>query len=656
MQAGVDVGGTFTDLALWDGAELLTGKVPTVPSDQSVGVLGVLRAAGAARAMLLHGTTVATNALLERSGARTALVTDSGFEDLIEIARQDRPSLYDVEATRPEALVPPPLRFGLDGRAAADGGIDLDDASVSRLVRRIAEAEPEAIAISLLFSFVASGRERAVADAIATALPRAAMTWSSRAAPEFREYERLSTTVINAYLIPIVSRYLSNLERAAVDAGVVGSPAVMRSSGGLMRLEAAALLPAAIVLSGPAGGVVAAGALGSALGYRSLVSFDMGGTSTDVCRITDGRPEVLFERAIGGLPNRMPSVAVHTVGAGGGSVAWIDPGGALRVGPQSAGAVPGPVAYGRGGVDPTVTDANLVTGRLGSAVELAGSLVLDAGAARSAIEVLGDRLGLDMVSTALGVIEVVESHMERALRVVSVEEGTDPRDAMLIAFGGAGAMHATALARRLEMAGVIVPPHAGVFSALGLLLAPPRADSVTGVLLEPGDDIDSKTHEVLAAVSADLEATGASPEAVESTADVRYLGQSHETSVSYEPGDGWEVLTERFHAAHLERNGFARRGDPIEVVAVRAAATGRPALTIDQLPPQSPVGEAWRGEREVLTGSGAVTAAVWWRPGLEIGSELVGPAVVEEPEATTYLAEGEWAVVHGSGALEVSWA
>ncbi len=302
-----------------------------------------------------------------------------------------------------------------------------------------------------------------------------------------------------------------------------------------------------------------------------------------------------------------------------------------------------------------MTDANLVAGRLGSDAALAGTVALDAAAAHSSLEALGSRLDLATPATALGVIEVVEAHMERAVRVVSVEEGADPRDAMLVAFGGAGAMHATALARRLDMAGVIVPPHAGVFSALGLLLAPLRADAVRGVPLHPGIDLDGEVADAISAVRADLTASGGSPVRVESAADVRYLGQSHELAISYSPGDGWETLANRFHAAHLERNGFARRDDPIEVVAVRAAATGKAALTIEQLPAPEPYGEARQGDREVLGSGGSVSAAVWWRPALEAGSEVIGPAVVEEPEATTFLNSGERAVVHPSGALEVSW-
>jgi len=653
MRAGIDVGGTFTDLALWDGTRLTTAKVPTTPDDQSDGVVAAVRAGGAGGSELVHGTTVATNALLERSGATTALVTDAGFEDLIEIGRQDRPSLYDVTVTRVAPLVETEHRFGVARRSP--GEPEPDEVSLVETMMALRELAPDAVAISGLFSFLDSSWEEAVAREVMATLPSAAVSLSATVAPEFREYERTSTTVINAYLQPIVARYLERLTAAVTEAGVVGAPAVMRSSGGLIGPSEAARLPASIVLSGPAGGVVAAAAFGSALGYSELVSFDMGGTSTDVCRVTDGRPQVMFERPVGGLPNRMPSVAIHTVGAGGGSVAWIDAGEALRVGPRSAGAIPGPAAYGRGGVEPTVTDANLAVGRLGVGTALGSALSLDADLAHRAVAVLGDALGLSDHETANGILEVVEAHMERAIRVVSVEEGVDPRDSVLVAFGGAGGMHATALARQLEMAGVIVPPHAGVFSALGLLLAPPRSDAVSGVLLTPGGDLDLPAERVSDKAVADLTSAGSSADSVERSVDVRYRGQSHETSVPYRAGDGWDVLAARFHEAHAERNGFARPGDPIEVVAVRAAAIGRPALTTGDLPEHRPSGESRRGERTVALGEGNIEAAVWWRPGLAVGDEVVGPAVIEESEATTFLHPNERAKVHESGSLEVSW-
>jgi N-methylhydantoinase A len=650
-QTGIDVGGTFTDLAAWDGSRLTTAKVPSTPDDQSRGVVDALRVGDVGVTGLVHGTTVATNALLERAGARTALVVDEGFEDLIEIGRQDRPSLYDVGRTRPVSLVSPGYRLGVAGRDTHGAAAGVEDAAIVDLVSRLGALSAESVAVSMLFSFLDPHREEQMVDAIRDALPGVPVSRSSRVAPEFREFERASTTLINAYLMPIVARYLTRLGSAVADAGVIGSPGVMRSSGGLIALDDAARLPASIVLSGPAGGVVAAAAYGTALGHRSLVSFDMGGTSTDVCRITDGRPEVAFERAIDGLPNRMPSVAIHTVGAGGGSIGWVDSGGALRVGPQSAGAKPGPASYGRGGLEPTVTDADLAVGRLGAG----GPLGLDEAAAEAALARLGTVLDLDPLAVARGIVEVVEAHMERAVRVVSVEEGADPRDAVLVAFGGAGAMHATALARRLGMKGVLVPPHAGVFSALGLLLAPPRADVVRGVVLDPGGDLDAVLDEVSSEARDALESSGSVGERVETFVDVRYRGQSHETSVPCTPGDGWDVLVTRFHEAHRIRNGFARPGDPVEVVAVRAAATGRPAVTLDEIPAPAPVGESRRGARTADVGGRLDEVEVWWRPGLSPGDEVVGPAVIEEPEATTWLGAGERAVVDDLGALEVEW-
>jgi N-methylhydantoinase A len=653
MRAGIDVGGTFTDLAFWNGSTLITAKVPSTPDDQSTGVVDAVEAGSASGASLVHGTTVATNALLERAGATTALVTDAGFEDLLEIGRQHRPSLYDLDDTRPPPLVDAAGRLGVEGRSTFDGSTEVAG-GLEPVLSRLVELAPESVAISMLYAFVDAAREEAVEAAVRTALPGTPVSRSSVVAPEFREYERASTTVINAYLVPKVAHYLERLGRVAGAAGIVGNPTVMRSSGGLIGLHDAARLPASIVLSGPAGGVVAAAALGDALGHRSLVSFDMGGTSTDVCRITDGRPEVGFEQAIGGLPNRMPSVAVHTVGAGGGSLGWVDDGGALRVGPRSAGAVPGPAAYGRGGDQATVTDANLLAGRLAAGASLGDSVSLDAGLARAALDALASRLGLDAAVVASGIIEVVEAHMERAVRVVSVEQGADPREAVLVAFGGAGALHATALARRLEMAGVLIPAHAGVFSAVGLLLAPPRSDAVRGVLLHPGN---AALDGVLEATRSEAgERLGADAVTIESFVDVRYRGQSHELSVPLEPGQGWRVLADRFHPAHAERNGFARPGDPIEVVAVRAAALGSPALTFGELPEHRPTDEeARRPTRSILHERSEIDAGVWWRPALDVGAEVVGPAIIEEPEATTYLAPGERAVVHDTGALEVTW-
>ncbi|MDR9451426.1 MAG: hydantoinase/oxoprolinase family protein, partial [Acidimicrobiia bacterium] len=541
---GVDVGGTFTDLATWDGYRLRSGKTSST-ADQSEGVLSGAAALLEGRAVghLLHGTTVATNALLERKGARTALVSSAGFVDVAEIGRQDRPALYDPMVDRPTPLATRECRFGVAGRLDAAGRETEQLGDLDQLAEDVRRSKPEAVAVSLLYAFASSAHERAVAAALAAVLDGIPISISSEVGAEFREFERTSTTLLNAYLEPGTGRYLRNLKKRVIEARLAEEVLVMRSSGGLMDVMAAARLPVAVLLSGPAGGVVASAELGKVLGYQRLVSFDMGGTSTDVCRIEGGRPEVYYERAIDGYPCRMPAVAVHTVGAGGGSLAWIDPGGALRVGPQSAGADPGPACYGRGGEQPTVSDADLMVGRLSADTLLAGSLRLNRDAAQRALAGLAVRLGIDEGSAALGVIEIVEAHMERAVRTVSVEEGADPRAAVLVAFGGAGGMHAIALARRLEMVGAVIPPYAGVFSAVGLLLSPARSDAVQGVLLREDDRLDDVVAAVASRAKEQMIAeTGRPPVEVRSLVDVRYQGQSHETPVAYLPGDGWHEV------------------------------------------------------------------------------------------------------------------
>ena len=649
MHTGVDVGGTFTDVATWDGDRLHTAKVPST-ADQSEGVISGVESVDAAPGRLLHGTTVATNALLERSGARTVLVADAGFEDLLEIGRQDRRSLYDMTVIRTAPIAGRTNRIGVKGRRDHRGGRDVP-LDAAAMATRVAALDPEAVAISLLYSYRDDTDERTLAEAIAAVLPDAVVSRSSEVVAEFREYERASTTVLNAYLAPATSRYLRSLRDRAPGSGIEPGISVMRSSGGLMDVDEAARLPAAILLSGPAGGVVAATALGEVLGRQHIISFDMGGTSTDVCRIDHGRPEVSYERAIDGLPCRMSAVAIHTVGAGGGSIGWADAGGALRVGPRSAGSIPGPVSYGRGGTEPAVTDANLALGRIAAGAEFGGSVRLDSISAGIALAGLGRSLEMAPDRVALGMVDVVEAHMHRAIRKVSVEEGADPRRASLVAFGGAGGLHATALARRLEMDGVIIPPFAGVFSAVGLLLAPPRADAARTVMLSDVREL----AEAAAGVRAEAVAALGGPGESSVIADVRYRGQSHETSVPYQIGESWGALAERFHEAHRRRNGFARPADPIEVVTLRAEAVGTPALRWDELPPPEPIGVARTGERNVLTPAGQVEASVWWRPGLAPGDEVAGPAVIEEAEATTYLGPGERAIVHSSGALEVEW-
>lgn len=629
----MDVGGTFTDVVSWDGRNLTTAKVPSTPDDQSRGVIAGAGRLGEGADQFFHGTTVATNALLERTGAKTALLTSPGHEDVLEIGRQDRPSLYDPLVSRSSPLVPRARRV-----AHVDGLAD----------------DVEAVAVSLQYSFRDPSRERELRLAIQDRFPALPVSISSDVAPEFREFERASTTVLNAYVQPVMAHYLSQLSSAAAASGLPGV-LVMRSSGGLISAKGAAALPAAALLSGPAGGVVAATELGRALGHSHLISFDMGGTSTDVCRIDDGRPEIVAERTIDGFPCRLPSVAIHTVGAGGGSLGWVDPGGALRVGPGSAGARPGPACYGHGGSVPAVTDANLLLGRIDPSARFGEDLALHPAAAEAALGGVGGRLGLDPREVAAGMLEVVEEIMAGALRRVSIEQGADPRTSALVAFGGAGGLHGTALARRLDMAGLIVPLHAGVFSALGLLLSAPRQDWARTVLASEATTVDDVIRSLERSALDHLRRDGVEPTEVQTSVDVRYVGQSHEINVRYRPGDGWPALAEHFHRRHAVRNGFARPHDPIEAVTVRVAASGDPALRWGDLPLHAPVGEPERKRRTVLLGGRPVEADVWWRSGLGPGREVVGPAVIEEAEATTFLAPGERATVHDSGALMVEW-
>ena len=643
MIVAADVGGTFTDLVAVTDQGITTGKTPTTV-DQSEGVaLGLddLRSGHTADAFI-HGTTVATNALLERAGATTALITDAGFEDVIEIGRQDRPSLYDAFDDRPPPLVQRRHRLGID--SGQDAAPVLPDGI-------------EALAIVLVDGHADREREQGVGRAIRDSHPGLPISLSSEVAPEFREFERTSTSVLNAYLTPITSAYLERLDDAIVGAGRANSLSVMRSSGGLMAVPDAARLPVAVLLSGPAGGVVAAEAVARRLDLDSVISFDMGGTSTDVCRIDERGIDVTYERDIDGYACRMPSVGIHTVGAGGGSIAWVDPGGALRVGPQSAGAIPGPAAYGHGGTKPTVTDANVILGRLDPGMVLGESVRLDVEAARRAITAVAHEAGLDAVQAAVGTTRIAEEIMAGAVRTVSVEQGADPRSSHLMAFGGAGGLHAVAVARSLGMRGVIVPVHAGVFSALGLVLSAPRAESVEAVHVREDDAtlLASAIERVRRASIAELASAGHDATEVAVLVDARYVGQSHEIAVPYVHGEAYTDLSDRFHAAHIAMRGYERRSDPVELVAVRCVATGTPPATIDDVVAPQPV-EHPITRRPVLDSTGSVLdASVVRREGLSIGSVVDGPVVIEEANATTWVEPGCQATVLGDGSIEVSW-
>ena len=645
---GVDVGGTFTDLVALSGGTLVTAKVPSTPQDQSAGVMNAIETSevepGSVFA-LAHGMTVATNALLERRGARTALVTTEGFRDVLEIARQNRPSLYDLTQDRPPPLVPRELRFTVKERMGPEGEISaLDYTSLEEAVSAVKEAEVEAVAVCLLFAFMHPEHEERVGEALREALPELHVSLSSEVLPEFREYERFSTTAADAYLSPRLAEYLKNLAGKTEEAGV-SSPLVMQSSGGVVGVEDAIADAAGCVLSGPAGGVVGAAFIGDLGGYRDLLTFDMGGTSTDVAPVVDGEAQTTTETVIAGVPIKLPMIDVHTVSAGGGSIAWADAGGALRVGPHSAGAEPGPAAYDAGGEEPAVTDANLFLGYLADGAELGGEVVLKRELSEEALSSLGEQLGLDAQEVALGVVRVANAEMTRALRVISVERGLDPREFALLAFGGAGGMHACALAEELGIETVLVPRAGGVLSALGLAISDLRHDYVRPYLV----DLEKVDEGEFEEKFKDMESTAAEdlkdPQYTR-RADLRYSGQSFELTV--EAGD-LQKLEERFHDAHDQRYGYRMEDESIELVNLRLIAT----VPVDKPEPEEPPpeGEAEPGHREANFDGEWLEVPVLDREQMGNGSEVEGPAIVEFKESTCIVRPGWQGAIDGVGTL-----
>ena len=645
---GVDVGGTFTDLVALSQGRLITAKVPSTPQDQSAGVMNSIETSeiepGAVDA-LAHGMTVATNALLERRGARTALVTTEGFRDVIEIARQNRPSLYDLSQDRPPPLVPRGLRFTVKERMGPQGEISaLDEESLEEVVSSIKEAEVEAAAVCLLFAFMHPDHERRIGEALREELPEVHVSLSSEVLPEFREYERFSTTTADAYLAPKLAAYLKNLAGKAEEAGVP-SPLIMQSSGGVVGIDDAIADAAGCLLSGPAGGVVGAAYVGGLGEYRNLLTFDMGGTSTDVATIIDGEAQTTTETVVAGLPIKLPMVDIHTVSAGGGSIAWADAGGALRVGPHSAGAEPGPAAYGQGGEEPTVTDANLFLGYLADEATLGGEVVLQRELSEKALSSLGEKLGLDAQEAALGIVRVANAEMVRALRVISVERGLDPREFALLAFGGAGGMHACALAEELGMETVLVPRAGGVLSALGLAISDLRHDYVNPYLVGlenvEKEEFEKKFEKMESSASEDLE----DPE-YDRRADLRYRGQSFELTVE---ADSLEKLEERFHAAHEQRYGYRMDDESVELVNLRLISTV--PVEKPELDEPEPEGEAESGTREANFDGEWQEVTVLDRERMGKGSEVSGPAIVEFKESTCVVRPGWRGAVDGVGTL-----
>jgi len=638
---GVDVGGTFTDAVLFDGETVHTAKLPTTPEDQSRGVIAaveeVLRRAGGGPAQVevfAHGMTVGTNALLEERGARTALVATRGFGDLLEIGRQDRPQLYRLCTPKPAPLVEPELRFEAAERIGPEGVVEpLAEDEPRRLAELVRRCGAESVAVCLLFSYLGPSHERTIAAALRRELPDVHVSVSHEVLPRFREYERCSTTAIDAYLSPLLGLYLERLGDSAAAAGLP-RPAVMQSSGGLASAEEATRAGAWSVLSGPAGGAVGAALLARASGDGNAIGLDMGGTSCDVCVVEEGEVRRTDSRRIEGRVIQLPMVDVHTVGAGGGSVGWRDAGGALRVGPRSAGAAPGPACYGRGGSEPTVTDANLLLGRLAPDSTLAGGVALDPDAARAAIGELGRSLGLEETEMAEGILRVANHEMVRALRVVTVERGVDPRRFALLPFGGAGPMHAAAIAAELGIERILCPRAGGVLSALGLCASDRRRDTTRTVMLTgsdlSGERIAAEVTELTASLGDDLD--GAETEVVY---EMRYAGQAFELSVPGPPRPDPADLIERFERAHERRYGHRDPEGEVVLVDIRLAlVVAGPAPRL-----AAAVGGLQEGTRQVrFDGEWLATRVLRGEPAA--GLAAPGPLIFELPDATFVVPPG----------------
>jgi N-methylhydantoinase A len=666
---GVDVGGTFTDAVLvGEDSAVHTAKVPTTPAEQSIGVLDavsqVLARAGARAGQVerfAHGMTVATNALLEDRTARTALIATAGFTDVIELGRQARADLYDLCRSAPAPLVPAELRFAAPERTGPDGPrLALDPALARALVAEIALTGTEAIAVALLHSYAHPDHERLLGALIAELPDDVHVSLSSELVGTFREFERTATTVLDAALSPLLAAYLRRLSRDARAQGLP-EPLVMQSSGGLTDSRRAASHAALTVLSGPAGGVGGALLLAHLAAEANVLCFDMGGTSCDVCLIDDSHVSETTDRAIAGRPLSLPALDIHTVGAGGGSIAWRDPGGALRVGPASAGAVPGPACYGRGGPDPTVTDANLLLGRLLEDSPLAGGLSLNRAAAYEAVSRLASELDMDVLACAQGIVRVAEAQMLGALRLMTVERGIDPRGFALLPFGGAGPLHAAAMARELGIERILCPRASGVLCALGLAAAAPRRDVSRTVMLRGASltaaRLSAERDELIAVVSAEL---GTAPARVRIRHELRYHGQSFELAVDASESAGPDALPEAdpdalceaFAREHELRYGYRDDSADVELVNIRASVWGR----APSLRPLAGGGGAPPAEtRPVVFDDGSLPTAVY-RGAPPSGTRLEGPALCALEEATLLIPPGWSGEVDEHGTIHLHHA
>ena len=675
MQIGVDIGGTFTDIVALDHAgRLALTKVPSTPKDLLDGigaaVTQVLALAGARPAdveRFIHGTTVATNAILEQKGAVTAILTTEGFEDVLELGRMKRSRMYDLamDPEVPTFLAPRRRRLGVRERLDARGQVlvPLDEDGVRRAVQALRAQAVQAIAVCYLFSFVNPAHERRTREIVAEMAPEISVSLSSEVDPTFREYERLCVTAFDAYLGPVVKRYLAGLADTLRGLGVPGVPLIMRSRGGIVSAALAAQQPVTLFLSGPAGGVIGAAFAAERSSVRDFVSLDMGGTSNDVAMVLDGTPLLASEGAIGPYPVRTPMVDVNTIGAGGGSIAWIDAAGGLRVGPRSAGADPGPACYGRGGDEATVTDASVVLGYLNPARFAGGTLALDAAAAERAVAAIGQRLGVDAVTAAAGIHRVVNARMADQIRLVTIKRGYDPRQFSLVVLGGAGPVHGAALAAEMGMAEVLVPEAPGVLAAFGLLAAAIEHQHARTLQARADmadlDAVNRYLSELDGAGRGRMREEGVPADQVRVayTADMRYIGQAYELEVPI----GVPVTRERvpeilaaFHAVHERVYGYARTQQPVEFVNFRAVHTyplPRPVVT-PAARSTGTLADARLGERRAYFGR-FMSTAIYERSRLPLGARLEGPAIVEQSDTTTVIPPGVTALVDDAGNLRL---
>ena len=667
IRLGVDSGGTFTDACAVDEdtGRIFVWKVSSTPDDPSVAISEGAREAverfpekGKGDVSYFgHGTTIATNSLIQRLGARTALITTEGFRDLLEIGRQRRPSLYDLQCEKPVPLVPRDLRFQVGGRIHFDGRVekDVDEEEMRAVARRIREAKVDAVAICFLYSFVDPGHEQIARRLVAEECPDVFISCSHEICPEFREYERLSTTVVNAYLGPLMRSYLSRLTPRLREIGISASPHLTQSNGGTITFETAGERAARTVLSGPSTGVIGATRLAGMIDHHDIITFDMGGTSTDVSLITDGKPPMTNEAEVHGYPVKVPMIDINVVGAGGGSIATIDAGNLLKVGPRSAGAVPGPVCYDLGSAEPTVTDANVVLGVLNPTELLGGRMKINRDLAVAAMERLAERLDLSVMETAQGIISVVTSNMARAIRVISVQRGYDPRDYTLVAFGGAGPIHAGRLVNELEIPRIIVPLNPGILCALGLLLTDLRNDLSLTRRLRLGDDAVDPIGDALAHLGRqasewfDRERIDPGQQRLTASIDMRYGGQNYELNIPFafdtEKEHRLDSLRADFEEAHKRLYGYTAPEEPVEIVTFRMEAygvVGKPRFS--ELPEAGPGAQhAVIGSREVYfpeTG-GFGTSTVYDRLRLLPGNRLAGPAIIEQMDSTTLILPGQ---------------